>query len=52
MLGWKVSVAMETRAILCPVDFSSSSELALQFASQLAQQFGAALHLAYVEESP
>ncbi|MFO0680677.1 MAG: universal stress protein [Sandaracinus sp.] len=36
--------------ILCPVDFSESSDAALTFASVLAKQFGAELHAVHTWE--
>ena len=43
---------MQMSNILCPVDFSPSSETVLDFASRLAREAGATLHIAYVEEDP
>ncbi|MCA9263424.1 MAG: universal stress protein [Planctomycetales bacterium] len=41
---------METKNILCPVDFSENSEFALAYASALAKESGGTLHLLYVIE--
>lgn len=38
--------------ILCPVDFSDTSERALQYAIALARQFGASIHLVHVWQMP
>ncbi len=38
--------------ILCPVDFSETSERALQYAVALARQFGAGIHLVHVWQMP
>lgn len=40
---------MEPRKILCPIDFSSCSELALQHASERAASSGAKLYIVHVE---
>lgn len=42
----------DIKRILVPLDFSSNSELALDYAYGLAQKFGAALHLVHVCEVP
>lgn len=42
----------DIRRILVPLDFSSNSALALDYAYALAQRFGAALHLVHVCEVP
>lgn len=41
---------MNVKKILCPVDFSESSEAALAYASSLAKESGAELHIVYVYE--
>lgn len=41
---------MNVERILCPVDFSAGSEAALAYASTLAKESGAELHLVYVYE--
>lgn len=38
--------------VLVPIDFSSTSELALDYAATLASRFGASLHLLHVVEEP
>jgi universal stress protein A len=38
--------------ILVPTDFSTASELALDYATSLALQFGASVHLLHVVEDP
>ena len=38
--------------ILCPVDFSRTSDVALGLASSLARETGATLHILHVEENP
>jgi nucleotide-binding universal stress UspA family protein len=43
---------MKVSHILCPIDFSRSSPTVLDFASRLAQDTGATLHIAFVEEDP
>lgn len=43
---------MKVSHILCPVDFSRSSATVLDFASRLAQDTSATLHIAFVEEDP
>jgi nucleotide-binding universal stress UspA family protein len=42
----------EIRRIVCPVDFSEPSEHALQYATDLAQRFGARLELVHAYELP
>jgi nucleotide-binding universal stress UspA family protein/mono/diheme cytochrome c family protein len=42
----------DIKRILVPLDFSTNSELALDYAHGLAQKFGAALHLVHVCEVP
>jgi hypothetical protein len=44
--GRKQSV--DVRNVLVPVDFSENAEAAAQYASDLAQTFGAKLHLMHV----
>src|SRR5262245_38991281 len=46
--GRKQSV--NVRTVLVPVDFSENAEAAAQYASDLAQKFGAKLHLMHVVE--
>ncbi len=41
---------MNVERILCPIDFSAGSEAALAYASTLAKESGAELHLVYVYE--
>lgn len=41
---------MKATQILCPVDFSEHSEFALNYATQLAKESGAVLHLVHVHE--
>lgn len=41
---------MEIKNILCPVDFSQLSEVAIAHASALARRYGATLHFVYVYE--
>ena len=43
---------MNIRNILCPVDFSSSSDAALALASSLARERDAVLYIIHVEENP
>ena len=43
---------MKVTNVLCPVDFSSSSDAALFFASSLAKEHGAELHIVHVYEEP
>ncbi|MCA9217804.1 MAG: universal stress protein [Planctomycetales bacterium] len=43
---------MNIRNILCPVDFSDSSKTALTFASALAREHDAELHIVYSYEEP
>ena len=38
--------------ILVPTDFSATSDLALDYAREIAQRFGASLHLLHVLEDP
>lgn len=40
------------RKVLVPTDFSAASELALDYAKALADQYGASLHLLHVLEDP
>lgn len=42
---------IEIRRILCPIDFSSTSEVATTWATDLAHRFEAELHLLYVMAS-
>lgn len=42
---------MIAKHILCPIDFSDSSEIALDYASALAKEAGALLHIVYVDDS-
>ena len=42
--------AFDVRNVLVPVDFSENAEAAAQYASDLAQKFGAKLHLMHVVE--
>jgi universal stress protein A len=41
---------MNVKSILCPVDFSLSSDAALKYASSLAKESGAEMHIVYVYE--
>lgn len=43
---------MKTKRILCPVDFSDASNIALDVASKLARETGATLFIVHVEENP
>lgn len=43
--------ALDVRNILAPVDFSENAEAAVQCAADLAQKFGAKLHLLHVVEA-
>ena len=43
---------MQARSILCPVDFSPSSDFALAFAASLARGNNAKLHIVHVERNP
>ena len=43
---------MEIKQIMFPTDFSHSSDAALAFASSLARDRGATLHIVHVEEPP
>jgi len=43
---------MNVKNILCPIDFSVHSEQALAYASTLARESQAKLHLVYVYEPP
>ena len=45
-------MTLDIKNILVPLDFSASSELALDYARAMAQRFGAALHLVHVCEVP
>lgn len=42
---------MDTKRILCPVDFSSASDAALDLASKLARETGAKLFIIHIEDS-
>ena len=43
---------MNVQRIMCPTDFSDSSNAAIGHASSLALQFGAILHIVHVDEHP
>lgn len=43
---------MNVKQILCPIDFSTNSEQALAYASKLARESHARLHLVHVYEPP
>jgi nucleotide-binding universal stress UspA family protein len=43
---------VDIKRILCPVDFSETSTLALEVASDFARGTGAMLYIVHVEESP
>ena len=43
---------MKIKNILCPIDFSPSSDQALKFATSLAKQHNAELHIVYSYEEP
>ena len=43
---------MNSTIIVCPVDFSDTSQAALQHASSLARESGAKLYIIHVEQSP
>ena len=43
---------MSFSKIVCPVDFSESSEAALSMAATIARQFDAMLYIVHVEETP
>ena len=43
---------MNVKAILCPIDFSEHSRNALAYASTLARESGAELHLVHIYEPP
>lgn len=43
---------MSTKPILCPTDFSTSSDAALEYAAALAQHGGAELHVIHVDDEP
>src|SRR6056297_995195 len=43
---------MNVKHILVPVDFSEHSESAVHYATSLAKEYGAELHLLYVYEQP
>ena len=43
---------MNVKNILCPIDFSSHSNAALAYASKLAKESGATLHIVYAYEEP
>ena len=42
---------MRIRSVLCPIDFSDASRTALRMAARLVRQFGAALHVLFVEDA-
>lgn len=48
LLLFELESAMKLRAILCPTDFSTSSEEALAYGSYLAEETGARLYLLHV----
>jgi nucleotide-binding universal stress UspA family protein len=43
--------ALRIARILVPTDFSEGSKAAIRYATRLAEQFGASIHLAYVIDS-
>lgn len=43
---------MAEKVIICPTDFSSASDSALEYAAQLAKERGAKLVILHVEEPP
>jgi nucleotide-binding universal stress UspA family protein len=43
---------MSAAPILCPTDFSPSSDAALEYAAALAKQSGAILHVIHVDDEP
>lgn len=43
---------MDIKRILCPIDFSDTSELALEVASDFARDTHATLYIVHVEENP
>ena len=43
---------MDIKRILCPVDFSETSSIALEVASDFARGTGARLYIVHVEENP
>ncbi len=45
-------MTLDIKRILVPLDFSTNSELALDYARAMAQRFGAELHLVHVCEVP
>jgi nucleotide-binding universal stress UspA family protein len=47
-MSQEIASAAAPRKILLPIDFSSSSDAALAMATDLAQRFGAQLHLLHV----
>ena len=47
-----MTLTLDLKRILVPVDFSASSERALDYAHGLARKFDAALHLVHVCETP
>jgi nucleotide-binding universal stress UspA family protein len=52
LIGKRVLPAMTIKKILHPTDFSEFSQAALEYASALASQTGAALVVAYVDDLP
>ena len=45
-------MTLDINRILIPLDFSTNSEIALDYARSLAQRFGAAVHLVHVCDVP
>lgn len=43
---------MNVKNILCPVDFSDSGDAAISYASSLAKEYDAVLHIVHVYEQP